>query len=59
MLTIQVTPNLSTHIPKLSPHGAFSSGIAAMPPSTSLFHYPRSSSSSSPLSDTETLPPAW
>jgi hypothetical protein len=32
MLTIQLIPNLSTHIPKLSPHGAFSSGTVTVPP---------------------------
>jgi hypothetical protein len=31
MFTIQLTPNLSTHMPKLSPHGAVSRGTATVP----------------------------
>src|SRR5680860_1316274 len=36
ILTIQLTPNLSVHIPKLSPQGASSRGIVTVPPSESL-----------------------
>lgn len=36
MLTSHAMPNLSTHIPKVSPHGALSSGMVTVPPSTSL-----------------------
>ena len=32
MLTSQLTPNLSVHIPKLSPHGAGPSGMPIAPP---------------------------
>jgi hypothetical protein len=32
MSTIQATPNRSLHMPKWSPHGAFSSGIITVPP---------------------------
>jgi hypothetical protein len=35
-LTIQLTPNLSTHMPNVSPHGALSSGMVTVPPSDSL-----------------------
>ena len=35
MFTIQLTPNLSTHMPNVSPHGAFSSGSETSPPSDS------------------------
>ena len=35
MLTIQLTPKRSRHMPKLSPHGAFSSGTVTVPPSES------------------------
>jgi hypothetical protein len=31
MLTIQATPNWSTHMPNSSPHACFSSGIVALP----------------------------
>ena len=31
MFTSQGTPKPSTHIPKLSPHGAFSSGTVTVP----------------------------
>ena len=36
MLTIQVMPNRSTHIPNSSPHICFSSGTDTVPPSDSL-----------------------
>ena len=35
MLTIHAMPYLSVHMPKLSPHGAFSSGMVTLPPCTS------------------------
>ncbi len=35
MLTNQLTPNRSTHIPKLSPQGAVASGWSTVPPSVS------------------------
>jgi hypothetical protein len=44
-------------MPKLSPHGAFSSGMVTLPPSTSSSHQPRSFASSSPLSETEMREP--
>lgn len=53
MLMSQLTPNLSEHIPKKSPQGARSSGIETMPPAVSPSQNPRSSASSSPLSETE------
>ena len=34
-LTIHAMPYLSVHMPKLSPHGAFSSGMVTLPPCTS------------------------
>lgn len=49
MLTSQLTPNLSAHIPKMSPQGALSSGIAMVPSLESRSQYRRSSASSSPL----------
>lgn len=36
MLTSQLTPYLSTHMPKTSPQGALSSGMDTVPPSDSL-----------------------
>src|SRR5262245_51799457 len=57
MLTNQLVPNLSVHMPKTSPQSAFSSGIVTVPPAESFSKYPRSSASSSPLSDIEKLVP--
>jgi hypothetical protein len=34
--TIQGTPNLSVHMPNMSPHICFSNGIVTLPPSESL-----------------------
>ena len=36
MLTSQLIPNWSTHMPNMSPQAAFSSGIITVPPSASL-----------------------
>lgn len=36
IFTSHCTPNLSVHIPNVSPHGAFSSGIVTLPPGESL-----------------------
>ena len=35
MLTSQLTPNLSVHMPKVSPHGAGASGMVTVPPADS------------------------
>ena len=53
MLMSQLTPNLSVHIPKKSPQGARSSAIETVPSAESTSQNPRSSASSSPLSETE------
>jgi hypothetical protein len=55
MFTSQLTPYPSTHMPKKSPHGAFSSGTVTWPLPASLSKKPRSASSSSasPLIETE------
>ena len=57
MFTSQRTPNRSVHMPNVSPHCAFVSGIITLPPSASWSKYPRSWGSSSPLSDIEMFVP--
>ena len=57
MFTSQVMPNLSVHMPKVSPHIWVLSSSRTVPPSASAWYQPDSSVSSSPDRLTLTAPP--